>query len=78
VLKRNPGVIVPGFFQPGSKRLTMTALFAMRLRYVYRRIHVLLRREDSMVKVKVVDRIYCEMRLQLCNSSSKQKVNAKL
>ena len=49
-----------------------------RVRYGYRRIHVLLRREGWPVNVKLVNRLYCEMRLQLRNKSPKRKVKAKL
>jgi putative transposase len=49
-----------------------------RVRYGYRRIHVLLRREGWMVNVKLVNRLYCEMSLQLRNKSPKRKVTAKL
>jgi putative transposase len=38
-----------------------------RVRYGYRRIHVLLRREGWMVNVKLVNRLYREMSLQLRN-----------
>jgi putative transposase len=48
-----------------------------RVRYGYRRIHVLLRREGWPVNVKRVNRLYCEMRLQLPNKSPKRKVKAK-
>lgn len=49
-----------------------------RVRYGYRRIHVLLRREGWRVNVKLVNRLYCEMSLQLRNKSPKRKVKAKL
>lgn len=49
-----------------------------RVRYGYRRIHVLLRREGWMVNVKLVNRLYREMSLQLRNKSPKRKVKAKL
>jgi putative transposase len=49
-----------------------------RVRYGYRRIHVLLRREGWPVNVKLVNRLYCEMSLQLRNKSPKRKVKAKL
>ncbi len=49
-----------------------------RVRYGYRRIHVLLRREGWMVNVKLVNRLYREMGLQLRNKTPKRKVKAKL
>ncbi len=49
-----------------------------RVRYGYRRVHVLLRREGWMVNVKLVNRLYREMGLQLRNKSPKRKVKAKL
>jgi putative transposase len=49
-----------------------------RVRYGYRRIHVLLRREGWLVNVKLVSRLYREMSLQLRNKSPKRKVKAKL
>lgn len=49
-----------------------------RVRYGCRRIHVLLRREGWMVNVKLVNRLYREMGLQLRNKSPKRKVKAKL
>ncbi len=48
------------------------------MRYGYRRIHVLLRREGWVVNAKRVNRLYREMGLQLRNKSPKRKVKAKL
>ena len=48
------------------------------VRYGYRRIHVLLRREGWQVNVKRVYRLYSEEDLQLCNKTPKRKVSAKL
>ena len=48
------------------------------MRYGYRRIHVLLRREGWEVNVKRVCRLYREMGLQLRNKSPKRRVKAKL
>ena len=44
-----------------------------RVRYGYRRIHVLLRREGWLVNAKRVNRLYREMGLQLRNKSPKRK-----
>ena len=49
-----------------------------RVRYGYRRIHVLLRREGWLVNTKRVCRLYREMGLQLCNKSPKRRVKAQL
>ena len=49
-----------------------------RVRYGYRRIHVLLRREGWLVNAKRVYRLYHEMGLQLRNKTPKRKVKAKL
>jgi putative transposase len=49
-----------------------------RVRYGYRRIHVLLRREGWEVNAKRVCRLYREMGLQLRNRAPKRRVKAKL
>jgi len=49
-----------------------------RVRYGYRRIHVLLRREGWLVNAKRVYRLYTEMGLQLRNKTPKRRVKAKL
>ena len=49
-----------------------------RVRYGYRRIHVLLRREGWVVNAKRVYRLYCAEGLQLRNKTPKRKVSAKL
>jgi putative transposase len=49
-----------------------------RVRYGYRRIHVLLRREGWKVNPKRVCRLYREMGLQLRNKAPKRRVKAKL
>jgi putative transposase len=49
-----------------------------RVRYGYRRIHVLLRREGWVVNAKRVCRLYREQGLQLRNKSPKRRVKAKL
>lgn len=49
-----------------------------RVRYGYRRIHVLLRREGWHVNAKRVWRLYREIGLQLRNKSPKRRVQAKL
>jgi putative transposase len=49
-----------------------------RVRYGYRRIHVLLRRDGWRVNPKRVYRLYREMGLQLRNKTPKRRVKAKL
>ena len=49
-----------------------------RVRYGYRRIHVLLRREGWQVNPKRIYRLYKEMGLQLRNKTPKRRVKAKL
>jgi putative transposase len=51
---------------------------ATRVRYGYRRIHVLLRREGWRVNHKRVHRLYREMGLQLRHKTPKRRVKAKL
>ncbi len=49
-----------------------------RVRYGYRRIYVLLRREGWLINEKRVHRLYREMSLQLRHKSPKRRVKAKL
>ena len=49
-----------------------------RVRYGYRRVHVLLRREGWMINMKRTRRIYAELGLQLRNKTPKRRVKAKL
>lgn len=49
-----------------------------RVRYGYRRVHVLLQREGWDVNVKRVHRLYNELGLQLRNKTPKRRVKAKL
>src|SRR5262249_14100093 len=55
------------------KEITQT-----RVRYGYRRIHVLLRREGWAVNRKRIHRLYKEMGLQLRNKTPRRRVKAKL
>ena len=59
--------------KPGSRRSAQT-----RVRYGYRRVHVLLRREGWEINVKKTRRIYNELGLQLRNKTPKRRVKAKL
>ena len=49
-----------------------------RVRYGYRRVHVLLRREGWRVNIKKARRVYNELGLQLRNKRPKRRVKAKL
>ena len=49
-----------------------------RVRYGYRRVHVLLRREGWEINHKRTYRIYKELGLQLRNKTPKRRVKAKL
>src|SRR6478609_4872742 len=49
-----------------------------RVRYGYRRVHVLLRREGWCINQKKTRRIYRELGLQLRNKTPKRRVKAKL
>jgi putative transposase len=51
---------------------------ATRVRYGYRRVHVLLKREGWDVNVKRTYRIYRDLGLQLRNKRPKQRVKTKL
>jgi putative transposase len=56
----------------------MKEIAATRVRYGYRRLHVLLRREGWRVNAKRVYRLYRELGLQLRNKTPKRRVKAKL
>ena len=64
----------------GQAELTerIKEIAATRVRYGYRRIHVLLRREGWAVNPKRVYRLYRELDLQLRNKTPKRRVRAKL
>lgn len=49
-----------------------------RVRFGYRRVHVMLRREGWMINMKKTRRIYKELSLQLRNKHPKRRVKAKL
>jgi putative transposase len=64
----------------GQAQLTerIKEIAATRVRYGYRRIHVLLRREGWRVNAKRVYRLYREMGLQIRHKTPKRRVKAKL
>jgi putative transposase len=49
-----------------------------RMRYGYRRVHVVLQREGWMINIKRTYRLYTNLSLQLRNKTSKRRVKAKL
>ena len=49
-----------------------------RMRYGYRRVHVMLLREGWMINTKRTRRIYAELGLQLRNKAPKRRLKAKL
>ncbi len=51
---------------------------ATRVRYGYRRIHVMLRREGFVINHKRTYRLYCKTGLQLRNKTPKRRVKAKV
>jgi putative transposase len=65
--------------RPGQASLQkrIRALSEARVRYGYRRIHVLLRREGWMINHKRTQRLYREEGLQLRRKAPKRKVSAK-
>ena len=64
--------------EQASLRKRIREVGETRVRYGYRRIHVLLRREGWAANPKRVCRLYREMGLQLRNKSPKRRVKAKL
>lgn len=63
--------------QAGLK-MRIKELAATRVRYRYRRIHVLLRREGWQVNAKRIHRLYRELDLQLRSKTPKRRFKAKL
>ncbi|BCH31196.1 hypothetical protein MesoLjLc_31260 [Mesorhizobium sp. L-8-10] len=66
--------------RPGQAPLAerIKDICATRVRYGYRRVHVLLRREGWMINHKRTHRIHNELGLQLRSKSPKRRVKAKL
>ena len=71
-----PLQIVPA--RPGPLAARIKAICETRVRYGYRRVDVLLRREGWHVNQKRIRRIYNELGLQLGNKTPKRRVKAKL
>lgn len=59
-------------------KLRIKEICETRVRFGYRRVHVLLRREGWLVNQKRIRRLYNEMGLQLRNNTPKWRVKAKL
>jgi putative transposase len=66
--------------RPGQAGLEqkIKEICATRIRYGYRRVHVLLRREGWMIDQEKTRRIYSELGMQLRNKTPKRRVKAKL
>ena len=66
--------------RPGQAHLEqrIREICQTRVRYGYRRVHVLLRREGFAINQKKTRRIYRELGLQLRNKTPKRRVKAKL
>ena len=66
--------------RPGQAGLEhrIKEIAATRVRYGYRRVHVLLRRDGWSINLKKTRRIYRELGLQLRNKTPKRRVKAKL
>jgi len=66
--------------RPGQAALEtrIKEICATRVRYGYRRVHVLLRREGWAINAKRVRRIYSGLGLQLRNKSPRRRLKAKL
>ena len=66
--------------RPGQAGLEhrIKEIAATRVRYGYRRVHVLLRRDGWPINLKKTRRIYRELGLQLRNKTPKRRVKAKL
>jgi putative transposase len=66
--------------RPGQAGLEqrIKEIWQTRVRYGYRRVHVLLRREGWAINQKKTRRIYRELGLQLRNKTPKRRVKAKL
>ena len=66
--------------RPGQAELELRIkeICQTRVRYGYRRVHVLLRREGRDINLKKTHRIYRELGLQLRNKTPKRRVKAKL
>jgi putative transposase len=69
---------VPAAAAPAGRSQEIKEIAETRVRYGYRRIHVLLRREGWPVNAKRVCRLYRDLGPQLRNKTPKRRVKAKL
>ncbi len=68
----------PKHREQADLKLRIRQICETRVRYGYRRVHVLLCREGWKVNAKKVYRLYTEMGLQLRNKTPKRRVKARL
>ena len=61
--------------RPGRSQGRIKDICETRVRYGYRRVHVLLQRDGWVINVKRVYRLYRELSLQLRNKTPKRRVN---
>jgi len=59
-------------------KLKIKDICQTRVRYGYRRVHILIKREGWSVNPKRIYRLYKEMDLQLCNNVPKRRIKAML
>jgi putative transposase len=64
--------------EQASLEIRIREICQTRIRYGYRRVHVLLRREGWQLGQNKTRRIYCKLGLQLRNKTPKRRVKAKL
>lgn len=66
--------------RPGQAHLEqrIREICETRVRYGYRRVHVMLRREGWMINQKKKRRVYSELGMQLRNKTPKRRLKAKL
>ena len=57
--------------------MRLKELAAVRVRYGYRRLHILLRREGWQVNAKRVYRLYCEEKLSLRTKTPRRRVRCR-
>lgn len=57
--------------------MRLRELAAARVRYGYRRLHILLRREGWAVNAKRVYRLYCEEKLQMRTRTPRRRVSCR-
>jgi len=63
--------------EEAALRIRLKELAAVRVRYGYRRLHILIRREAWQVNSKRVYRLYCEGKLSLCKKTPRRRVSCR-